>query len=135
MRYGDAVTRRAADDLPPGRLAFAQRLRGLREERNLTQTGVARGAGLSRSYYANVEAGQCSPTVDSVLGIAAALGLRASTLFTGITSAASAKPTTRANAVTVLAALHHDDTGRCSECGTPWPCPTWNQLAPLLQHD
>ena len=53
----DAITRQA-------RNALGSRLREIRESRGMTQTAVARQAGLSRSYYAQVEHARQAISVD-----------------------------------------------------------------------
>jgi transcriptional regulator with XRE-family HTH domain len=63
------------------RAAFAQRLRTLRATAGLTQTALAKAAGMDRSYYAEVEAGQHSVSIDRIFSIADALGVPAYLLF------------------------------------------------------
>jgi DNA-binding XRE family transcriptional regulator len=48
----------------PRRAAFAERIKALREAAGLTQTELAKRAGIDRSYYAEVEAGQHSVSID-----------------------------------------------------------------------
>jgi len=67
--------------VPPRRAAFAQRLRSLREAAGLTQTAMAKAAGIDRSYYVEVETGQHSVSLDRIFSIADALGLPAHALF------------------------------------------------------
>jgi transcriptional regulator with XRE-family HTH domain len=68
--------------VPPRRAAFAERIKALREAAGLTQTELAKRAGIDRSYYAEVEAGQHSVSIDRVFAIADALDVPAHLLFT-----------------------------------------------------
>lgn len=67
--------------VPPARAAFARRLRTLRTTAGLTQTAMAKAAGMDRSYYAEVETGQHSVSLDRIFAIADALGVPAHALF------------------------------------------------------
>lgn len=67
--------------VPSRRAAFARRLRTLRETAGLTQTAMAKAAGMDRSYYAEIETGQHSVSLDRIFSIADALGLPAHALF------------------------------------------------------
>ena len=64
-------------------MAFALRVRALREAADLTQTAVAATAGMSRPYYAQVESGRHSVSIDRIFAIADALGVPVGELFTG----------------------------------------------------
>jgi len=68
--------------VPPRRAAFAERIKALREASGLTQTALTKRAGIDRSYFAEVEAGQHSVSIDKVFAIADALDVRAHLLFT-----------------------------------------------------
>ena len=68
--------------VPHRRAAFAERIKALREASGLTQTALAKRAGIDRSYYAEVEAGQHSVSIDRVFAIADALDVPARLLFT-----------------------------------------------------
>lgn len=48
--------------------------------RNLTQEAVCHAIPLNRSYYQEVEAGRANPTLDTLNGIARALGMTLSDL-------------------------------------------------------
>jgi len=56
-------------------------LRARRQALGLTQAEVARRAGISRSYYAQIELGQRTPPVDLALRIARILGGDVAELF------------------------------------------------------
>lgn len=57
------------------RAVLASRLRQLRAARRWSQETVARRAGINRSYYAQLELGKHSPSLDVLWDIAAAYGL------------------------------------------------------------
>ncbi|MER8186973.1 helix-turn-helix transcriptional regulator [Kitasatospora sp. NPDC094015] len=65
----------------PYRVAFGKRLRALREQAGLSQSGAARAIGLDRSFYAGVEAGRHSIAADRLPGVARVLGVEVSDLF------------------------------------------------------
>jgi transcriptional regulator with XRE-family HTH domain len=75
----DAITRQA-------RNALGSRLREIRESRGMTQTAVARQAGLSRSYYAQVEHARQAISVANVLGV------EMTELFTAFPAVPHARP-------------------------------------------
>jgi transcriptional regulator with XRE-family HTH domain len=56
-------------------------MRSLRRERGITQEAFAARAGLDRSYYGAIERGEFNVTLDTLVKIAAGLGLRVSTLL------------------------------------------------------
>lgn len=62
-------------------LALAKRLRGLREARGLTQEDLAERCGLSASFASLLERGERSPSYETLLLIASALGVSVSELF------------------------------------------------------
>ena len=68
--------------VPSRRAAFAERIKSLRETAGLTQTELARRAGIDRSYYAEVEAGLHSVSIDRIVAIADALDASPRDLFT-----------------------------------------------------
>ncbi len=68
--------------VPSRRAAFAERIKSLRETAGLTQTELARRAGIDRSYYAEVEAGLHSVSTDRIVAIADALDASPRDLFT-----------------------------------------------------
>lgn len=55
---------------------LSHNLRRLREAKNLTQAELAEQAGISRVAYGSIESGASSPRVETLLRIAAALGVR-----------------------------------------------------------
>ena len=59
--------------VPSQRTAFAERIKSLRQTAGLTQTELAKRAGIDRSYYAEVEAGLHSVSIDRIFAIADAL--------------------------------------------------------------
>ncbi|MFH9348170.1 helix-turn-helix domain-containing protein [Kitasatospora sp. NPDC017646] len=65
----------------PYRMVFAERLREIRTARGLSQTRAANAARLSRPFYAGVEAGRTSISVDRLPGVADALGIKIADLF------------------------------------------------------
>ncbi|MFI9077572.1 helix-turn-helix domain-containing protein [Streptomyces sioyaensis] len=72
---------RDATPSPASRAAFGQRLRQLRERVGLTQTATAADARLNRSFYAGVEAGRHSISVDRLPSLAQTLGVEVYQLF------------------------------------------------------
>ena len=60
---------------------MALNLKQLRAQRGLTLEQLAQGAGLTRSYLSKVERGISTPSIESALGIAAALGISVEKLF------------------------------------------------------
>ena len=65
-------------------IAFGRRLRQLRVERGLTQEQVAERADVHATFISNVERGYSSPTLDTLIRIAAAINVRASELIDGL---------------------------------------------------
>jgi transcriptional regulator with XRE-family HTH domain len=59
----------------------AQRIRILRERRNLSQRALAEASGLSRNTLGLLERGQSSPTVSTLMRIALALGVDINAFF------------------------------------------------------
>jgi transcriptional regulator with XRE-family HTH domain len=53
----------------------ANRLRTVRRERHLTQVEVAKKAGISETYYAQIERAEKNPTTSVFLNIINALGV------------------------------------------------------------
>lgn len=62
------------------RRAIAQRIRAAREEARLTQQAVAERTGMDRSAYQDIEYGNVSPLLDSLLRISDAIGVPLSVL-------------------------------------------------------
>lgn len=63
------------------RAALGSRLEGLRRGKGLSQEDLARRAGVDRSFYSEVVAGDHSPTVDWLYKVAGALGVHIRDLF------------------------------------------------------
>ena len=76
----------------PARVALGSRLREIRESRGMTQTAVARQAGLSRSFYAQVEHAHQTISVDRAFVIANVLGVEMTELFTAFPAVPHARP-------------------------------------------
>ena len=55
---------------------FIARLKALRTKRGLTQTALAKQAGISREYLARLEIGQQDPTLGTMTKLAKALKVR-----------------------------------------------------------
>jgi len=81
----DAIIRQA-------RIALGSRLRQIRESRGMTQTAVARQAGLSRSFYTQVEHARQAISVDRAFAIANVLGVEMAELFTAFPPVPHARP-------------------------------------------
>jgi transcriptional regulator with XRE-family HTH domain len=81
----DAIIRQA-------RTALGSRLREIRESRGMTQTAVARQAGLSRSFYAQVEHARQAISVDRAFAIANVLGVEMTELFNAFPPVPHARP-------------------------------------------
>ncbi len=81
----DAIIRQA-------RIALGSRLREIRESRGMTQTAVAKQAGLSRSYYAQVEHARQAISVDRAFAIANVLSVEMTELFTAFPAVPYARP-------------------------------------------
>lgn len=60
---------------------FAKILRAMREKAGYSQEELADRAGLHRTYISQIERGLKSPSLNSLVGIARALGVRISELF------------------------------------------------------
>jgi transcriptional regulator with XRE-family HTH domain len=65
----------------PPKKALGPAVRSLRIERGYTQESFAKHAGLDRSYYSAIERGNFNVTLDTLVKVAAALGVSASTLL------------------------------------------------------
>lgn len=62
--------------------SFGKNVRKMREERGLTQEGLAFMAGFSRSYYSELELGKRNPSLLNIKKLADALNVSASSLLT-----------------------------------------------------
>jgi transcriptional regulator with XRE-family HTH domain len=65
----------------PATQALGKAIRSARESRGYTQEGFARKVGIDRSYYGAIERGEFNLSVDTILKVAAALGMTAGELF------------------------------------------------------
>jgi transcriptional regulator with XRE-family HTH domain len=63
---------------------LGKRIRMLRKARRLTQPSFAQLCNLHASHLSKIERGEANPTLQTLLGIANALGISPSKLFTGI---------------------------------------------------
>jgi transcriptional regulator with XRE-family HTH domain len=81
----DAIIRQA-------RIALGSRIREIRESRGMTQTAVARQAGLSRSFYVQVEHARQAISVDRAFAVASVLGVEMTELFTDFPAVPHARP-------------------------------------------
>jgi transcriptional regulator with XRE-family HTH domain len=61
--------------------ALGDVLRAARKQEHHTQESFALRAGIDRSYYGAIERGEFNVTIDTLMTIAAALGVSASELF------------------------------------------------------
>lgn len=61
--------------------SLSERLKFLRENRKLTQGGLAKIAGLSQATIAHIEKGSKDPSVETLNKIASALDIHIATLF------------------------------------------------------
>jgi transcriptional regulator with XRE-family HTH domain len=61
--------------------ALGDAIRAARKQGDHTQESFALKAGIDRSYYGAIERGEFNVTVDTLMTIAAALGLSATELF------------------------------------------------------
>ena len=69
------------EDTEARRVAFGNRVRALRESRNLSQESLAEIAELHRTYVSSVERGQRNIGLDNIFSLADALGVPAAELF------------------------------------------------------
>jgi transcriptional regulator with XRE-family HTH domain len=65
-------------------LRFAELLRSHREKAGLSQEELADRAGLHRTFISQVERGLKSPSLNSLVSLAAALGLKLSKFLNGM---------------------------------------------------
>ncbi|MGQ4358585.1 helix-turn-helix transcriptional regulator [Streptomyces sp. SAS_272] len=63
------------DPWPQERLRIGNRIRDARIRHNLTQEAVILAIPMNRSYYQAIEAGRANPTLNTLLDIAAVIGV------------------------------------------------------------
>lgn len=61
--------------------AFGRALREMRRERGYAQEAFAAQAGMDRSYFGAIERGEFNVSLNTIVRLAAALGVRASELL------------------------------------------------------
>lgn len=71
----------SSDEPSHERMVFANRVKEIRERQGLTQRELARIAGMKQPYIAAIETGERNPTLESMVKIAAALGVPVRSLF------------------------------------------------------
>lgn len=69
--------------------AFGEELRFRRDEHGLSQEEVAWRAHLSRQYVSRLELGECSPSLDTMVAVAAALGTTLDVMIYGVSGVSS----------------------------------------------
>jgi transcriptional regulator with XRE-family HTH domain len=62
-------------------LQIGRRLREIRERKNLSQEEVAKGVGISVTYYAGIERGEENPTIAVIEHICKALRIKSSDIL------------------------------------------------------
>lgn len=60
---------------------FGEKLRVIREEKGLTQAGVAKSAGINTNYYACIERGEVNLTYEKLESIVKALNIKSSDIL------------------------------------------------------
>ncbi len=82
LRYASAVPESGTPgDVAARRAAVGRRIRELRRNAGMTQEAVARAAGMSRPFYAGVEAGTRNVSLGNLISIADALSVPLAALF------------------------------------------------------
>jgi transcriptional regulator with XRE-family HTH domain len=61
--------------------ALGKAIRAIRSEQGLTQEAFAAKAGIDRSYYGALERGEFNMTVDTLVAVAAGLGVQPSEVW------------------------------------------------------
>ena len=62
-------------------LKIAKKLKAVRIAKNLTQLELSEKAGISANYYAKVERGEATPSLDTFAKIVKALGVKSSDIL------------------------------------------------------
>jgi len=60
---------------------LGEAIRAIRNERGMTQEGFAFKAGIDRSYYGAIERGEFNVTIDTLMTVAAGLGVSAAEIM------------------------------------------------------
>ena len=76
-RQGTTQTRPDAPEAAPLKKVFARVLREIRTQRGVSQEDLGFESGYHRTYIGLLERGQMNPSLQTILSIAAALGIRA----------------------------------------------------------
>jgi transcriptional regulator with XRE-family HTH domain len=108
---------------------IGQRLRQLRRGQNLTLRALAQQVGVTGSLISQIETGQVNPSVDTLYGLAGALGVPATCFFE--TAEQHARHGTRGEN-TVNDFVVHPDDRRCIELANGV---TWHSLLPTERSD
>jgi len=61
-------------------MSIGARIKGFRKQQGLTQVKLAKNAGISRSYLADVEANRYNPSLSTLMNVAQVLGIVVSCL-------------------------------------------------------
>jgi transcriptional regulator with XRE-family HTH domain len=69
-------------DRTNGQVALGRAVRDLRDERGISQEVLASEIGLHRTYIGSIERGERNVSLNNIVRIASALGVRASDLLT-----------------------------------------------------
>jgi transcriptional regulator with XRE-family HTH domain len=65
----------------PAHAAFGGAVRGIRDERGISQEALALECGIDRTYISGIERGVRNPSLTNILKIAAALAVRPAEIF------------------------------------------------------
>lgn len=76
-------------------MSLGEQIRSARTNAGLTQEQLASAAGLDRAYISQLENDHKSPTVDTLLRLCGAIGVRASELIARIEPVPAASPSRR----------------------------------------
>jgi transcriptional regulator with XRE-family HTH domain len=89
MAISNAVKKTEVLDMTEKLDGFAQRLRGLRKQKNLSQTELGQLAGLHYTHIGRFERGASRPSSDTLKRLSDALGVSSDYLLEGITDEAA----------------------------------------------
>ena len=71
-------------DPTPLTITFGRAVRELRLEQNLSQEALGERGGLHRNYVGMIERGETNPTLEMILRVSRALGIRASAIVSRV---------------------------------------------------